>query len=299
MSDPKKNQCDLCRKESFTFLFNHHHQWKVQQCASCGLTQIIPRPQRREIEQLYEDDKSHFDPYIDQRKVHETYFRGELLSLMELIDTENNATKSKKQKGLHSLLDIGCLTGVLLGEAGKMGIDATGVDISSDAVKYCKKQGYKAFHGTIKEYAKKFSMKRYDVISAFEIIEHEYSPLTLAKTMYALLRAGGIAVATTPNHGGNWRKMMGKYWPGYTHTEHLYFFDLDSLKKVFEEAGFSSVEVRHDTSRPFPLSFLFTRGADYVPFGKGILRFIGNILKPLPLKNPINPWDDIIVTAIK
>lgn len=297
MNDPKKDQCDLCRHQTFRFLFNHHHNWKVEQCSSCGLTQIIPRPTRREVEQLYENDESHFDPYIDQRTVHEAYFREELIKIMEIIHSDSKTTKQKMS--FSSLLDIGCLTGVLLGEAAKMGIDATGVDISLDAVRYCKKQGYKAFHGTIKEYAKKFPKKRYDVISAFEIIEHEYSPLTLAKTMYAMLRTGGVAVATTPNHGGNWRKMMGKYWPGYTHTEHLYFFDLDSLKKVFEEAGFSSVDVRHDTSRPFPLSFLFTRGADYVPFGKGILRFIGSMLKPLPLKNPINPWDDIIVTAVK
>lgn len=299
MNDPKKDQCDLCRNNTFTFLFNHHHHWKVEQCMSCGLTQIIPRPTRREVEQLYENDESHFDPYIEQRSVHETYFREELLKLMEVMHERQGSSMNKKKAGFYSILDIGCLTGVLLGEAKKMGIQATGVDISNDAVKYCKKQGYTAFHGTIKEYAKTYPKKQYDVISAFEIIEHEYSPLTLAKTMYALLRPGGIAVATTPNHGSNWRKIMGSYWPGYTHTEHLYFFDLDSLKKVFEEAGFSSVEVRHDTSRPFPLSFLFTRGADYAPLGKGILRFIGNLLKPFPLKNPINPWDDIIVTAIK
>ena len=92
---------------------------------------------------------------------------------------------------------------------------------------------------------------------------------------------------------------MGKYWPGYTHKEHLYFFDIDSLRQVFLRAGFTDVIVKRDQSRPFPLSFLFTRGADYVPFGKEIFRLIGTLLKPLPIINPINPWDDIIVIARK
>lgn len=293
-------QCDLCKSVEFQFLFDHHQQWKVQQCRRCKLTQIIPRPSKKEVSTLYEGDESHFEPYIDQLPVHQSYFRQKLSFLAaELKIKRIKRPKSNFQGQAFSLLDIGCLTGVLLGEAIHLGIKATGVDISLDAVSYCKKKGYQAYHGTIAEYVKKYPQKRFDAVTAFEIIEHEYSPFTMAKTMHAALKDGGLAIATTPNHGSWWRKVMGKYWPGYTHKEHLYFFDMDSLRQVFLRAGFSDVSVRRDQSRPFPLSFLFTRGADYVPFGKGFFRLIGTLLKPLPLINPINPWDDIIVIARK
>lgn len=292
-------QCDLCKGKTFQFLFHHHQNWQVQQCRTCKLTQIIPRPTRKEVARLYEEDESHFEPYIDQKEVHEQYFRWKLSMIKNMFSVRIASQLSNHTKKNISVLDIGCLTGVLLSEAEKMGISAQGVDISSDAVMYCKKQGLKAFHGTIADYAKKYPTKRFTAITAFEIIEHEYSPFTLAKTMHSLLRDGGLAIATTPNHGSLWRKGMGKYWPGYTHKEHLYFFDMDSLRQVFLRAGFTDVIVKRDQSRPFPLSFLFTRGADYVPFGKGIFQLIGTILKPLPIINPINPWDDIIVIARK
>jgi hypothetical protein len=117
--------------------------------------------------------------------------------------------------------------------------------------------------------------------------------------MFAMLQPGGVVAISTPNHGSWWRVIMGKHWPGYTHKEHLYFFDPYSLKKVVEQAGFEVVVIKTNDARPFPLSFLFTRGADYTPIGKSIFRLIGTLLKPLPLTNPINPWDDLLIIGRK
>jgi predicted TPR repeat methyltransferase len=188
--------------------------------------------------------------------------------------------------------------GVLLQEAQIQGFRAEGLDISADAVAYCKKQGLTATTGSVGDYAKK-TKKKFHVITAFEIIEHEYEPRKMVETMYHMLYEDGLAIVTTPNHGSIWRMVMGKYWPGYQHTEHLFFFDEASLWNLFTSVGFTHVEIRKDDSRPFPLSFLFTRAADYFPLFGPWLRFFGKLLAPLPLVNPINPWDDLIVIARK
>jgi len=281
--------CDMCGGDSFTFLFDHHNAWKVQQCAKCLLTQVIPRPSTTAVAKLYQSDEHHFSPYIEQEAVHRTYFQTKLKQVKELLG-------SKKQI---SLLDIGCLTGVLVQEAVSLGMKAEGLDISKDAVAYCKSRGLVAHQGTIAYFSKKNKRKKYDVITAFEIIEHEYSPFTMVKSMYELLHPEGIILMSTPNHGSWWRVVMGKYWPGYTHPEHLYFFDPASLKSIVEQAGFQDVGVVRGDSRPFPLWFLFARGADYFPVFAPILRFMSILLKPTGLANPINPWDDLLVVGRK
>lgn len=285
-------RCNLCFGEFFTFLFDHHNNWKVQQCNLCGLVQVIPRPKLSFVTSLYHEDFEHFQPYIEQLPVHREYFSNKIREIRSKI------RNIRSQKNLR-LLDIGCALGVLLEEAEKEGMKAQGIDISAGAVNYCRKHGLHVEQGTLATRSKHFKQASIDVVTAFEIIEHEYDPLGMMKSVYSLLIPGGLAVVTTPNHGSIWRKIMRKWWFGYQHREHLYFFDEVSLKRLFTEAGFSSVEVWHETPRPFPLSFAITRSADYFPLFRWLLIPVGKVIERLNIMNPINPWDDLIVVGVK
>ena len=119
------------------------------------------------------------------------------------------------------------------------------------------------------------------------------------RRVYKLLNKGGMVVLTTPNHSSIWQKLMGKHWVSYRHPEHVTFWDETSLQYLFSAAGFRDVHVAHDTRRPFPLSFLFTRAADYFPWTGWVLRPTGSMLNRLHIINPINPWDDLLVVAKK
>lgn len=284
--------CVLCGHNNFIAVFPHNGG-RVKKCNSCGLVQVVPRPTGKDIEELYHEDFDHFAPYIEQIEVHRKYFRKKLLQVV----AEVSASWRIPTPNL-SLLDIGCALGVLLEEAQKQGIEAYGIDVSADAVVYCKKKGLNVFQGNLAT-AKLPRGKQFDIVTAFEVIEHEQEPLSMIRRVYKLLKKGGIAILTTPNHGSLWRKIMGKWWVGYRHPEHINFFDKRSLNELFHRAGFSRVTVKKDPPRPFPLSFLFTRAADYFPLLKLPLRFIGGLFSIIPLPNPINPWDDILVVAQK
>ena len=190
-----------------------------------------------------------------------------------------------------SLLDIGCAMGILLEEAKKVGIKARGVDISADAVAYCRKRGLHV--------SQTWPVSKFTVVTAFEIIEHERDPLTMMRRVYKLLNKGGVAVATTPNHSGFWRNVMGRWWVGYKHPEHVTFWYPVSLRELFERAGFREISIRRDSPRPFPVSFVFTRGSDYVPWLGWLLLPAGKLLTRWNIINPINPWDDVIVYGRK
>lgn len=242
------------------------------------MVQVAPMPGMRTIRKLYHNDMEHFDPYIAQRSVHREYFRKKIQEIQKLIKPV-------------SLLDIGCAMGILLEEGKKAGYRVQGMDISKDAVAYCRKRGLSV--------SQSWPTSKFSVITAFEIIEHERDPLGMMRRVYKLLNKGGLAVVTTPNHDSFWRKIMGRGWVGYHHPEHLTFWDRKSLRELFKRAGFKNSIIRPDIPRPFPLSFVFTRGADYLPWAAGILKPIGRFLDRFDIRNPVNPWDDLIVFARK
>lgn len=261
--------CVLCGATHFSRVY------RFGKCTACGLVQVTPMPSEKEIRVLYHEDLEHFEPYIAQIPVHRKYFRKKI--------------KEIKKRG--TLLDIGCAMGILLEEAKKVGYKVQGIDISKDAVMYCRKKGLRV--------SQNWPTSQFDVITAFEIIEHERNPFGMMKRVYKLLNKDGVAVLTTPNHDSFWRKIMGKWWVGYHHPEHLTFWDRKSLTELLKRSGFKHITIRPDSPRPFPLSFVFTRGADYFPWAAGILKPIGKILDKFKILNPINPWDDLIVFARK
>ena len=247
----------------------------MKKCPVCGLVQFAPMPTAGVIAALYHEDLEHFEPYIKEISVHREYFRKELGFI--------------KKKG--TLLDIGCAMGILLEEAKKIGFKVQGVDISKDAVAYCRKKGLSV--------STKWPSSKFDVITAFEIIEHERDPLAMVRHIHKLLNKGGLVLITTPNYDSVWRKIMGKWWVGYRHPEHVTFWTPQSLTYLLAHTGFKNIVVRHDKPRPFPLSFAVTRSADYFPWAAWILRPLGRLLDSLTIRNPINPWDDLIVYAEK
>ncbi|OGG11935.1 hypothetical protein A2Z00_03900 [Candidatus Gottesmanbacteria bacterium RBG_13_45_10] len=259
-------------------------------CVSCGLVQAVPMPTDRDITSLYHEDMEHFEPYIEQLAVHHAYFRKKIADIQSMFGR-------RPLKG-GTLLDIGCAMGVLLEEAKKVRMKAVGVDISKDAVTYCNRHGLTARAGTVYS-AKGLKSASFDVITAFQVIEHERDPLKMMKRIHSLLKKDGMVILATPNYGGLWRRLMGRRWFGFAHPEHVVLFDFKTMQTLLEKAGFRNIEVRRDTSRPFPLSFVFTRGADYVPWAAWLLRPIGKLIDGLKLTNPINPWDDMIVFARK
>ena len=137
----------------------------MSKCASCGLLQAVPMPEKREVAALYHEDFNHFTPYIEQLAVHHAYFRQKLREIARHLSPPTLS-------GLR-LLDIGCATGVLLIEATHAGAKAVGIDISVDAVAYCRREHLLAYAGSISSLGKHLKPESFDVVTAFQVIEHE------------------------------------------------------------------------------------------------------------------------------
>jgi 2-polyprenyl-3-methyl-5-hydroxy-6-metoxy-1,4-benzoquinol methylase len=100
------------------------------------------------------------------------------------------------------ILDIACGVGYgtsILAEKGKNIVEAIGVDISKDAIKYAT--GYYANQQVyFQEHdAMTFTDKKgFDSIVSIETLEHLPDPNSLVKHLHELLRPGGIFIASVP-----------------------------------------------------------------------------------------------------
>jgi 2-polyprenyl-3-methyl-5-hydroxy-6-metoxy-1,4-benzoquinol methylase len=283
------NRCLLCRGAVFSPIKRTDMGKQIGRCTRCGFVQIYPRITSQEQVLLYTDDWVHFTPYISQLQAHHWYFRRMLRFLIQVA-----------KQPITSLLDVGCALGVLLKEAKKVGISAEGIDISQAAVLYAKKQHLRVYHDTCIFWEKRENrMHKYDLITAFEVIEHEKDPFAMLRSIFRMLRPDGIVAITTPNYNTLFRTLMGKSWIGYRHHEHLWFFTPDSITRLLKKTGFSHIKVRRDFIRPYSVSFMCTRLGDYIHILRPITNVLASLTKHIPFSLPFNPWGDMLVIARK
>ena len=171
-------------------------------------------------------------------------------------------------------LDVGCADGVFLAELAWHNVDATGIDLSEVAVNKAKERGHSAHCETIAEHR---PAKPYDVISAFDVLEHVLDPRDFLSAVRRLLKPGGTLVLSTPNLRSFSRLIMGRRWYFYIPEEHLFYFAPHSLKLLLDNTGFELV-ARKSVGKPLTFDYSLTQFEQYNPLIHRILKAGGALL---------------------
>ncbi len=93
------------------------------------------------------------------------------------------------------ILDVGCGTGANLEMLGKFG-KAEGVDVSDEALDYCRAKGLKVRKGLAEKLP--FEDESFDLVSALDVVEHLDNDLAGLREMQRVLRADGQALIFVP-----------------------------------------------------------------------------------------------------
>lgn len=116
-----------------------------------------------------------------------------------------------------SVLDIGCNTGELLDYARSRGARTAGVEYSGASRNVLKKKGHASF-ASLGDVTGQF-----DVITAFDLVEHFYDVPEFFRKTRSLLKKGGVLVILTGDIGSLTARVCRSNWWYLRYPEHIAF----------------------------------------------------------------------------
>jgi len=144
--------------------------------------------------------------------------------------------KDNKQINGKKILDLGCGSGEFLANINKIGADVWGVDLDEDAINIGKKYfGLKnVFSASFEDFFKKINGKKFDIITAFEVLEHLEDPSMLLYLIKDSLNKFGRVVISVPSRERFF--VNNNSWDFPPH--HLNRWNGKALKIFLENNGF-------------------------------------------------------------
>lgn len=215
--------CPVCDGASFKELFRKHGEPFVS-CEGCGLILINPRPIHAEVLETYDADYS--KGYVAKQA-------GKRRRSARWV----GRMKSVVPKG--RWLDVGCSAGFIVEAARNAGYDAWGVDVEPWGVAYARETlGLENVRtGMLEEQG--FTDGYFNVISAYEVIEHVPDLNRFLSELKRLLAPDGVIVIHTPDirHWRTPKKL--ETWEAIIPSEHLYYFSQLTLSRLVTKHGLS------------------------------------------------------------
>ena len=239
-------------------------RFRFVRCRRCGLAYQNPRIPLSEIGAYYDD------AYIAHRRVRPW---GLLTPLFERAMSKLDADKDRLVSRYVALddrsavLDVGCAVGTFLQRLrARYGVSAAGVDFK-DLSDVPTLDGIE-FHCSL-FYDAPLDDSRFDLVTMWHFLEHDYDPVRSLHTARRVLKPGGTLIVEVPRLDSRTFRWFGNRWPGLQAPQHTVLLDRARLLRLIADAGFEVVE--YLPYGAFPAYFyLFTGVAFTLLAGRGL-----------------------------
>jgi ubiquinone/menaquinone biosynthesis C-methylase UbiE len=143
------------------------------------------------------------------------------------------------------ILDIGCGTGALMDDLAGRGHEVWGLDISEEALKFCRMRGHeKVYLGDAARLP--FADQRFDVVTAIGVIEHLDDDEIFLREVARILRPQACVVMLTSSFPWLWSMHD-------VANEHRRRYYLKDIERKFAGAHFQTVRLSHLNFFALPL----------------------------------------------
>lgn len=303
----KKNHilCNLCGSDEPVILFDakdrlhgYEDTFTYVRCKKCSLVYMNPQIAPDDIAIVYPPTYGPFQislktPLLDENKLKR---RAQRRPFVDSI--------CKKLNRHSRLLDVGCGNGGFLNEIRILtGCQAYGLDISELAAKAAKENYELDIHvGTILEAP--FPERYFDVITAWEYLEHVNDPSAVLLKISSLLKNDGSCIISSPNFDSFNCKLFKNKWYGLDCPRHLYIYSPRTISGLLQKSGLSIQKIKYDKRSKGILGSLqyYFYGDNYNPERcNRIVRssFLKKIVSPLARISALMKQSDAMIIHAK
>lgn len=273
-------QCPVClNSNAIRFAFARNGN-SIYSCRSCGLEFQFPQPGDATLAAIY--SSNYFLGSKDSRSLENQQALKRATARLYL-----NALAPFLAKPSPRLLEIGCGHGDFLLEAQSRGFEVEGLEYSEHAAAEANARLNRPAVRVGSPEADCLPRSTYDLIGAFDVIEHLRNPRHAVEYLYSALKPGGIIALVTPSLDSWSRHLLGRYWMEYK-TEHLTYFNRKSLANLLGPIGFTNIRFlsNYKTLNLNYVSAHFDRFP--VPIASPIVRLLRQTLPAGLTRRPVN-----------
>lgn len=203
----------------------------VVKCRACNLVFAVPK-----------------DSGAQSCDYNESYYRQGIYAdyLEERISIRKNAARILRELETlvqgRTLLDVGCAAGFFLEAARARGWTVSGLDVSSYASEYARRElNLDVESGSIESTTE--SSSKFDVVTLWDTIEHLSRPDLALINIRRRLKSDGMLALSTGDYGSLLRRLTGKRWRLFTDPTHNFFFDEATLQRLLNQTGYELVRI--------------------------------------------------------
>ncbi|MGG4500830.1 methyltransferase domain-containing protein [Paenibacillus polymyxa] len=239
--------CPVCSGSNFSQLYSIQghdgFETNLHRCAECCTVFMNPQPTEGYLDWFYNnvyysnEHRTKMGWSTDLEQITPGLL-AVLEARMDLVETYVDQTKYPRGK----LLDLGCSTGNFVLEAQLRYWDVKGVEISEKAAQIGRlKHGLNVITGSLDEHL--FDKESFDVVTAFDVLEHIPNPHHFMENINRILKTGGLFIANTPNVSSTASYHSGSNWRHLDPPLHVILYDHISLRILMRMHNFKILKI--------------------------------------------------------
>jgi len=215
--------CPACYRGGQIDAGESHEQWKLYRCPNCELQHFWPAK----------------NPGADWYEANSMYEARDF-AVVDWLAWHHRAGLEHLPVRSGRLVDVGCGNGTFVAATRDLGFDAVGIDFSEKAIAAGRRRfGLEQLYPmSIEELRDRFSAGSFDVVTAFEVLEHVDDVGAFLTELNSLLRPSGHLVISTPNRERRPRLLTEGDLPPH----HFSRWNRESTRRVFRMYGFEVQE---------------------------------------------------------
>lgn len=201
-------------------------------CGSCGVRASLVPEGRYDVDYYYHD--AEFDRRCARRAAVQLGHVARLGAALPIRPAVGGPLR---------LLELGCAKGFFVEAAVRAGLDARGVDVALEAIAAGRDRGVEGrlFHADARGDLPTACGTDFDVVAAWELLEHMDDPAEFLRSAARHVRPGGWVIGSTPNGDSSWLALLGRHWHGFAIPQyHRVYLGARSFAAVAGTAGLGS-----------------------------------------------------------